>query len=171
MVSSEDINKLAGYCTPETAIQIYQRAGALNVKGYNEALAFNKNYIDSEGWIPIYSVGLDGFNGVKDAKFMDAITEVEKALIPNEEGQPSAGFVDFLSDKIIREGGMAEISYTSADKKVSYYPKRDEGMTKIVQRLDKKGNITDESIEKATEKEGQAVLLDLIIISQKVSLI
>ena len=123
MVSSDDINKLAGYCSPETALQIYQRASALNVKGYNVALAFNKNYINSEGWIPIYSVGLDGFNGVKNAKFMDAITDIEKALIPNEEGQPSAGFVDAISDNIIREGGMAEISYTSADKITSFYPK------------------------------------------------
>lgn len=158
-------------CTAQTSHQIVDRALILNIHGYDESLAFNRKYIENDGWVPIYSVGLDNLNAVPKAKYMDVVTEIEKPLIPFEQGQPTAGYVDMISKDKILQGALAEISYTTTKEKVSFYPHGESEMIKVVQTNGDNGQIIDEKITKATETEGKAILLDLILISQKAGLL
>ncbi len=158
-------------CSPQTSHQIVDRARILNIHGYDESLAFNRRYIENDGWVPIYSVGLDNLNAIPKAKFMDVVTEIEKPLIPFEQGKPTPGYVDMISKSTKSQGALAEISYTTAEEKISFYPHNESEMIKIIRVTGENGQVIDEKIVTATETEGKAILLDLILITQKAGLL
>ncbi len=158
-------------CSPQTSHQIVDRARVLNIHGYDESLAFNRRFIENDGWVPIYSVGLDNLNAVPKAKFMDVVTEIEKPLIPFEQGKPTPGYVDMISKNTTSKGALAEISYTTSEYKVSFYPHGESEMIKIIRVTGDSGQLLDEKILTATETEGKAILLDLILITQKAGLL